>query len=329
MKKIVSILLTAILAVAAACSLVACTDGGNSSGSSKTGVFYKKINGVYTIYKYVEEDGVSELDLGSVISAAGISNVSIKKGAFDGNTSLKKIVVPSTVTEIQAGAFRNMHNLEALEVPFVGKNANSDAFYAESATAVGKSVNSERTIAHFFGTDEYDAGKAITVKYGSGSVTCYVPYKFSEVIVNSASDYSIPWNAFNGAVNIKNIEIKGSVKAIGEGAFSGCASLESVNIPASVTQIYKDAFNGCTKLKTVYLNGNIAIGESAFAGCSAIAYIGKNLSALPTEKTVDFEYMGTVGENAFDFGNEYVTYKAINADAIVLAEVFGKTKAEK
>lgn len=330
MRKLVNIMIALALAIVSALTMVACSNNGDGD-TTKKGLSYKKIDGVYTIYKYVGEDGVDTLDIGEILNGAGITEATIKKGAFDGNDTLKTIIVPGTVTEIQAGAFRNMQALENLVVPYIGRTVKADAFFGETAKSADKAVDSARTIAHFFGTEDYDMGKSVTVNYGAGSTTCYMPATLTTVTVRAKEGYKIPMYAFNGANNIKNVIIENGVVAIGEAAFSGATELKAIDMPKSVVTIYKDAFNGCVKLANVTFNadtvdGSVVIKENAFKGCTAMSYFGTKIETL-TANTVDLKKVKELGSKALDFGNEYKTFTVSNvATGIDLDLAFGDTK---
>ena len=328
MKRILNVLLVLMLAFVTAFNFAACVDNSDND-TTKKGLSYKKIDGVYTIYKYVAEDGVDTLDIGAILSEAGITNVTIKKGAFDGNSSIKNLIISNAVTEIQAGAFRNMTALENLEVPFIGRTAKADAFDGETAKAEDKAVDGARTIAHFFGTEEYTEGKSVTVNYGSGTASCYIPYTLTKVTVNGAAGYKIPMYAFNGAP-IKTVVIKEGTAVIGENAFANCASLTSVELPASIKTIYKNAFNTATILKNVtFADGasEVVIKDKAFEGCASISYIGKKVSELPAN-TIDLTVVSEIGFKALDFGNENKTYTVVAGTIAAenLTSALGDTK---
>lgn len=253
MKKILKILIVSIIALSCALSMVGCDDPSNKN--TEPGLHYKKINGVYTIYKYNAEEGVEVLDIDAVISDENVVDIKIKKGAFAGNNSLKSIIVPERVTEIEEGAFKDMKVLESITLPFVGKNANADAYLGESKDAVDKSVDKARTIAHLFGETEYDAGLAITVNYNSvSSSTVYVPRTFNSVTVKTSSEYTIPMYAFSGAANLLEVKIEGGVIGIGESAFYNCKELRTLTITAPLTTVYKNALVG-TKVARTALDG--------------------------------------------------------------------------
>ena len=250
MKKILKTLIASIIALTCVMSFVAC-DGSGVSGKAP-GLHYKKTNdGVYEITKYVAEEGVTVLDIDTKLDAE-ITNIRIKKGAFSGNDTLTKIIVPARVTEIAEGAFEKMQALESLVLPFIGRTANSDAYLQETQTATDKSVNRARTIAHLFGTEEYDAGVGVTINYdSSNNVKVYMPRTFISVTVKAGAEYSIPMFAFNGALNLTSIVLDGNIDAIGVSAFAGCREIRSISLPASVKTIYENAFNGCVKLDQV------------------------------------------------------------------------------
>lgn len=313
MKRIFNRLLTIMLVAVSVLTLVACDGLSNGDIIESKGLLIKKdYNGDYVISKYTEDTltgGV--LDIGAILDEKQISgNIRVKAGAFDGNNNVKTLIISSKVTEIDAGAFRNMKALEKLEVPFIGKTANADAFFNQTASATDKSVDSERTLAHYFGSDSYDEGRAITV----AGKTVYMPVNFNTITVNATKGhdvvledgttdnfYSIPYDAFNGATNLTSITLKGDkLVEIGENAFNGCTGLKQITIPATVKTIYKNAFNGCTKLNTVTIEANdLVIKEGAFSGCSAMDKFNSSVA-----KTIDLTNIKSIGEDALDFGRK-------------------------
>lgn len=277
MKRLLNICLAVLLVVACAFSLTACATP-DDDGNKKEGLLIKKINNVYTIYDYVDDgkltDGV--LDIGAILQEKGITEAKIKKGAFDSVSTINTLIVPDTVIEIEAGAFRKMSNLYELQVPFVGLNAKADAQFEQTSSAENKAVDNERTIAHFFGTEEYDNGATLVNEFG----TYYVPHTLSKVVITATANvdytvdgvkegYTIPMGAFEGATTLTTIEIKGdNLKEVGVKAFKGCTGLTTITIPATVTKIYDYAFMNCTNLKTVNILGsNVELGLDIYEGC--------------------------------------------------------------
>ena len=249
MKRIINVLLALVLIIVSAISLVAC-DGQNGDGA-KTGLLLKKYSGedFYTVYGYVDEGkGVTSLDIATIAGEKTVGRIA--KTAFNGNDTLKEVIVPSTVTEIEANAFSKMKALEKITLPFVGKTANADSFMHQTGEATDKSVDKERIFAFIFGEEEYAYGEKITVKYGTGEATYYLPSTLTEVTIAPAGEYNIPMYAFCGTAQIGKVNLVGNITEIGEHAFENCRDLNSVNIPASVKTIYAYAFNNCEYLNT-------------------------------------------------------------------------------
>lgn len=285
MKAIKKLIIMALVCICTVMSAVACYTPDDKGGEK--GLLYKKINGVYTIYKYVDEgEGVTSLNIEEYLED-GVDNVRIKQGAFNGNDTLEEIIVPSTVTLIDEGAFQNMKSLQHLHVPFVGLTSYADTFVGETLDDPDaeddkvKAIDSERTIAHFFGTGSYDDGVPVTINYGllSGqSKTVYVPLSLRKITVGINPlqpgenkpyyDYKIPACAFNGFYKDADITLCTNITEIGEYAFANANQLTEIQIPTTVTKIGKGAFSGASKLATVNfadLVGLTEIAESAFA----------------------------------------------------------------
>lgn len=254
MKKILKIITIALLSLACLVTAVACSS--NDDDASEKGLLCKEIGGVYTIYDYVDEDQPKTvLDLGEELGDQ-VSDVRIKKDAFYGNATIKKIIVPASVTTIDECAFAGMKALEEITLPFVG--ATVDA------------VENARTFGYLFGTSEYDGGSLVNTTYSaSGTEARYMPSTLRTVVINAGADYKVPMYAFSGCVNLTTVTLAGEIAEIGEYAFSNCKNLSSTNVPATVVKINKGAYSGCTALNTTFANGlsTVAeIGESAFEG---------------------------------------------------------------
>ncbi len=262
-----TILIAALVAVTALCA-VACTAGGGKESSK--GLLVKKFAGDdnYTVYGYVN-DGSDTLDIGAYAKEKGIVIERIKDGAFKDNDNLKTVIVPDTVTEIEAGAFKNMRVLESITLPFVGVRGNGDAYIGQTKKGEDKAVDVSRTFVAVFGTDEYDDGASVTANYGNSTATYYIPSTLASVTIAPKKDagINIPMYAFNGVSGVSTVTIGEGVAAIGEYAFASCG-IEKVTLASSVKTIYAYAFNGASKIK----DGGISfeglslekIGEHAF-----------------------------------------------------------------
>jgi hypothetical protein len=99
-----------------------------------------------------------------------------------------------------------------------------------------------------------------------------------EMIFIPASVSSIQEDAFNGAINLRQVEFaQGSqLEFIGDGAFAATEALERINIPARVTHIGDGAFLGATGLEQITFEEGSQleeIGLQTFASATALQRI--------------------------------------------------------
>lgn len=294
MKRLLKILLAVVLAAIAALSF-ACGESESKEGTP--GLHYMKFKGddYYTVYGYVDDGETSSLDIGKIAQDNGIVIGRIKTGSFEGNSSLKEIIVPGTVEEIDAGAFHGMESLEKITLPFVGAGAKADAFDGETAKSEDKITDSERSFGYVFGTDSYAAGAEVSQSYGSGdAVKYYLPNSLTEVTVNPAENYSVPMYAFYGCAQLYTVNLGEKVAAIGEKAFYNCANLVAVNFSANVKNIYNSAFEGCSALKDYNEEKKTGLN---FNGCT-FEKIGEKAFYKTELKTVNLT-VDEIGASAF------------------------------
>lgn len=337
MKRFLRTILVAALVAATALCTVACSAGGGKGGNK--GLLVKKFAGEdnFTVYGYVN-DGSDTLDIGAYAKEKGITIERIKDGAFKDNDNLKTVIVPDTVTEIEAGAFKNMRVLESITLPFVGVHGNGDAYIGQTAKGEDKDVDVNRTFAAVFGTEEYTEGASVTANYGSSTATYYIPSTLASVTIAPAADKAcnIPAYAFNGISGVSTVTVKEGVVAIGEYAFASCG-IEKVTLASSVKTIYAHAFDGASKIK----DGGISfeglslkeIGEHAFEKTALTKLnvtaerIGEYAFAGSSLEEVVLAGVKEIGAYAFASCEELetISIKAAESDVVLGAYAFGKS----
>ena len=155
------------------------------------------------------------------------SLTNIGSSAFSSCTGLTNITIPNSVTSIGAGAFKGCSSLESITIPFVGAKAG-----------VTSSDTYQYPFGYIFGTSSYDGGVATTQYYYGDSTSS-----------TTSTTYYIP-------SSLKSVTVTGG--NILYGAFYNCTRLTSVTIPGSVERIGYSAFNGCSSLTSIYYTGNVA-----------------------------------------------------------------------
>ena len=138
--------------------------------------------------------------------------------AFLGCTSLKSIIIPKSVTNIEGCAFICCTSLKSIVV-------------AEDNPRYDSRNNCNAII------------ETATNTLVCGCSTTIIPESVTK----------IEDNAFNICSSLESITIPESVEEIGECAFYSCVSLKSITLPESVTEIDESAFDDCSALTAIYV----------------------------------------------------------------------------
>ncbi len=223
--------------------------GAQINVKADDGGFYYIIesSGANLVFCDIEEGDVvipSEL-----IHNGKIYPVTTISGAFQDHYSLTSITIPSSVTTIQADAFKGCY------------------FSAPNFINNSTLTSSDNWGAIFFDEETSDGliikdNVVVSCRDWATSVT--IPENIT----------SIGNKAFHSHKNLTSITIPNSVKTIGNYAFSGCTNLTSVNIPDSITKIEYGTFQNCSSLTNVTIpEGVTYIDENTFDGCENLAKI--------------------------------------------------------
>ena len=142
--------------------------------------------------------------------------------------------IPSTVTNIEAGAFKNSKNLISIHMPDSVTSINTGAF-KDCANLTNVNLSSKLTQIEentFYGCQSLE-----NIRIPDG-VT------------------KIGKRAFYFCISLANITIPENVTNIEERAFESCIKLSSINIPSKITNIGLGAFEGCRYLNYFEVDEN-------------------------------------------------------------------------
>ena len=254
MKKVVSILLAAVMVVSMFAGLQISSSALEPSGQCGENVYYtfEESTGTLTISGtgYIDYAFTGDSTIKNVNIESGVT--SIGEAAFYGCSSLTSITIPNSVTSIGKQAFQDCCSLTSITIP-------------DSVTSIGKWA--------FYGCSELTN---ITI---SNSITSIGEWTFRGC--NSLKNFTIPnsvasigYGAFYMCGGLKSITIPDSVTSIGRNAFEGCESLTSVTIGNSVTSIGEQAFRDCRSLTSIYIPAAVtSIGDYTFSGCNIISVV--------------------------------------------------------
>ena len=193
----------------------------------------------------------------------------IAEGAISNQSFIKELVVPSTVKEIELGAFSGLVNLEKITLPFIGKKLGAK--------------NGEKLFGYIFGTIGSDKLTSVTQTYNDGAenntASYYIPSNLKTVVVTGKVDaikkpYRYDINEDNEHIeNLENGEYELIIVSYDESAvqpyaFHNVAMLENVVFEGEITAIPDYAFYGCS-FKTLDFTDStiVTIGKYAYANC--------------------------------------------------------------
>ena len=206
----------------------------------------------------------------------------IPNNAFDGYSSLEKIVLPDTIVIIGDRAFCET-SLSDIQLPALLGNIGDEAFLGckfitfiipDHVTIMGESMlvgnPIESLTLPFVGESHSNYGK---LEHILGD---YVGHTLKEVTVTLGNKYGenifVPHYAFQNWSSIETINLPNGITQIGQYAFYGCTSLQNINIPDSIDSIGPYAFFECTALTSIDIP-NGYIGSFAFYGCTELTEI--------------------------------------------------------
>ncbi|MBQ6561392.1 MAG: leucine-rich repeat domain-containing protein [Paludibacteraceae bacterium] len=215
------------------------------------------------------------------------SVTSIGDGAFRDCSGLTSIEIPSSVTSIGGCAFSDCSGLTSIEIPSSVTSIGEWAFYACSGLTHIEIPSSVTNIEkNAFGSCDvlssinvvsdnsiYSSEDGVLYDKNKRKLICVPAGKNGKFVIPS-SVTSIGNYAFMYCRGLTSIEIPSSVTSIENEAFWNCHSLTSIEIPSSVTSIENDVFWNCCGLTSIRIPSSvISIGNYAFSDCRTLTSI--------------------------------------------------------
>ncbi len=176
----------------------------------------------------------------------------IGEEAFKDNNNIKKIIIPSSVTEIRARAFINCTALEEVYFVSTEKQAVADA----DLTMINEQA--------FYGCTNLKKIDFSNVKVTTVAADAFGKCPNLTEVVDMPSIGTMHHRAFAGT-GLTSVDISG-LHMSGESVFEGCNQLTEV-ITGKFTAIGKNMFRNCLALREPVVLHTPKIGEGAFSGC--------------------------------------------------------------
>ena len=222
-----------------------------------------EIRGVSSLFR--EEYAFQTIEIPAEID--GLPVTSIGKGAFRGQ-EFSSVILPNTLTSIQAGGFSNCSNLSGIEFPNSLTTIEASAFFncpnlteitfPDSLTSIGNRAFGSS------GLKEVHIPETI-LEFGDDIFFHCLDLETATLPENMTV---IPNGIFQQCRSLKHIDLPEHTTIIGDSAFSTCASLEDIVIPDGVTTLERLCFSSCASFEEVIIPESVTeIGESVFMNC--------------------------------------------------------------
>ena len=214
--------------------------------------FRDETDNTITITKYIGND--STVTIPKTISYKLVKTLA--ENAFAECSNVKKIVLPSSLVNLE---FKSLYGCSGLE----------------SLTISGNAVGS---LKYFFGNDESNIPLSLEViKFAEGSTT-YSKDLFNELPATHLFKIYLPSNlkttpadAFYKCINIKEAYLPEGIKTISSGTFCNCTNLVKVNIPSTVTAIGTNCFINLPNLSYLIVPNSVkSFGYASLAATESL-----------------------------------------------------------
>lgn len=165
--------------------------------------------------------------------------------AISGCENLERIILPNTLTELE---IRNCDKLEKVDIPgSVTSLSLTNCVNLKEINFVDDGTIIKRFCFQGSGLE----GIILPSRLEMIPMIAFSVCEQLETVNIPQSVTSIESYAFEWCTSLVSLELPNNIESIGAGAFRECSSLEKIIIYDKCTLIYDDAFNGCDKL-TIY-----------------------------------------------------------------------------
>lgn len=195
--------------------------------------------------------------------------LAVASGVFGKEQMVESVVLPNSVTTLNAGAFEGCTALKQVSLGKGITTVSSQCFMnctaLETVTLLAKEVSvAARGFKGCTALTEVENQSVIKRVDESAFAGCTA---LEQIHLNAVE--GIRKNAFEGCTSLKEVTFERLI-TIESYAFAGCVNLEKVTFGSSIWRIGNDSFYQCENLKEVvfaHREKGLVIGASAFEGC--------------------------------------------------------------
>lgn len=216
----------------------------------------------YTLYDYYGS--------GEVVLPDNLNILYLNEDCFKGDTSITKVVLPTTLTEIPENAFAGCTKLEEIVIPGQCTTIKQNAF-------AGCTSLKTISLGYFVDADHnWIIGPDNEMYYGTLTLGRHAFWNCTSL--TKIQMYKGAYNADDAICEKVDSQLR--LTTLNDGAFEGCTKLEKIDI-SQVRVVGKDVFKGCTSLKYVTTSEHTGIGQNMFENCSSLGTFVYKANSVP------------------------------------------------
>ena len=257
---------------------------------SETEFEYLKINDAYQITGIISHKGDTVVVPSEYQGLPVISVRSSDHNAWNLSSEVHTIVLPKSVTTIEAATFANCIYIQRVIMPGVTL-IEQDAFLgcislAKVDMPVIQAIE-QNAFRQCTGLEEIDLQSCLELgEFAFTECTSLIRVygvnlqkakgaSFKGCTFLRVADFpnlvSLGSSTFQDCVSLESITFGETLTGIGTSAFHGCTALTDITIPKSVTSLGNNIFMGCKSLQKVVLKYDIqGLPNGMFDGCTAL-----------------------------------------------------------
>ena len=207
------------------------------------------------------------------VNLSGIA--AIANGAFDGNTTIRRVTIPAVMESIGDNTFKDCTALASVIFENGSKLEKIGAFAFSNSGITDITI--PKTVKTIGGNAFKGCKSLATVNFDDTGNVVIGNNAFAETGITKLSIKdnfaSIGKMAFSDNTALKKVEINAKT-TFDKDVFKNSTGIETIIIGDKTTLLTEGMFMGCTGLKNVTLGANLMeIGVNTFAGCSQLQEI--------------------------------------------------------